>query len=513
MGIPKTAIAPLVAALLIIAGLCALTWNAGAAFADASESATPPAAVTNLTAAPGQKAGTATLTWTPSDGANTYWVAGIQQPALDDRDFSSLIWEAADSDQTHQLAGLEVGTVYIFTVAPGRRAAAGETTAWGPWAPTIRLTAPPAALTAAELRRRVAPALARISHTVKQTDASGDAVEYTILGSAFVISGDGLMVTNRHAVPWQGSITARLPAPDGDGYQEYPAQVLGRSILPDLALLRLPPSPTGRPWPALPLGNSDAANLLDEVTIWGYPYSATLGQTPTVTKGVISGRGRIFEDAAYLQTDGAINPGNSGGPMVNRYGEAIGVVTSKISGSDNTGLAIASNEVRDRMPTLEQGGPAQAAYRNLRRGYGYRVDIPAGWYLEQETRRCSVFDQYAGFGDAAICAYELDDAPAPAETLAALAAARWQAIQAFQAEPISFSRVDKDGRSLYRLEYNLVSESPGSNCASEHRIMLVGLSGNYPAQPYGFTWRVGLCESGRSHYDAERQAMLDSFAP
>ena len=512
MGIPKTAIAPLVAAVLIIAGLCALAWNAAAAFADASESAAPPSAITNLTAAPGQKAGTVTLTWTPSDGANIYWVAGIRQPDLDDQDFSSLIWEAADSAHTHQLAGLEAGAVYVFTVAPGRRAAAGQTTAWGPWAPLIRITAPAAALTAAELRRRVAPALARISHTVKQTDASGNDVEYTVIGSAFVISGDGLMVTNRHAVPWQGSVTARLPAPDGNGYQEYPAQVLGRGILVDLALLRLPPSPTGRPWPALPLGDSDAANLLDEVTIWGYPYSATLGQAPTVTKGIISGQGRIFEDAAYLQTDGAINPGNSGGPMVNRYGEAIGVVTSKVTGSDNTGLAIASNEVRQRMPTLARGGPAQAAYRNRWQGHGYRVDIPAGWYLEQETRRCSAFDHYARLGDAAICAYELDPRSAPAaDILAAFAAARWQAIQAIQAEPISFRRLDRDGGPLYRLEYNLPEGTP--NCVSEHRIMLVGLSGNYPAKPYGFTWRVGLCESGRTRYDAERQEMLDSFAP
>lgn len=517
MGIPKTVIAALVAALLVIAGLGGIGWSAGAAFADTSAAA-PPAAVANLTATPGQAAGTVTLSWTPSDGANIYWVAGIRQPALDARDFSSLIWEAADSAHTHRLAGLEAGTAYVFTVAAGRRAGSGQADAWGPWAPLVRLTAPsadengaPPPLTAAELRRRVEPALARITHAIKETSSGGDAVEYTVTGSAFVIRGDGLMVTNRHAVPAQGSVTARLLTPGG-GYQEYQAQVLGRGILADLALLRLPPPPPGSPWAALPLGDSDAANLLDEVTIWGYPYSFTLGQTPTVTRGVISGQGRVFEDADYLQTDGAVNPGNSGGPMVNRYGEAIGVVTSHVAGADNTGLAIASNEVRDRMATLERGGPAQATYRNLWQGHGYRVDIPAGWYLGQEAQSCSTFDQYAGVGNASICAYELDEEQAAADSLAVFAEQRWQNIQEFQygVEPISFRRVEQAGRTLYRLEYNLAGSQ---NCASEHRIMLVGLSGNYPAKPYGFTWRVGLCESGRIRYDGQRQGMLNSFVP
>ena len=106
MGKLKTAIAPLLAAVLIVAGLLALASGFGVAtavvFADTGASvnavAAPPAAVANLTAAPGTAAGTATLAWTPAEGANTYWVAGILQRDLDAKDFSNLIWEAADRE-------------------------------------------------------------------------------------------------------------------------------------------------------------------------------------------------------------------------------------------------------------------------------------------------------------------------------------------------------------------------------------------------------------------------------
>ena len=164
---------------------------------------------------------------------------------------------------------------------------------------------------------------------------------------------------------------------------------------------------------------------------WGYPTGSISGTYPTVTRGIISSKG-TFEDTRYLQTDAAINPGNSGGPLVNRYGQVIGVNTSgrDFSSADNIAFAIASNEVASRLDTMAAGGPNSATYRNLRWGHGYRVDIPKGWYLTRESADCTGFYPYHSKGGASICAFDLSESfTGSSDKLAAFAEWRWNDLQ------------------------------------------------------------------------------------
>ena len=149
----------------------------------------------------------------------------------------------------------------------------------------------------------------------------------------------------------------------------------------------------------------------------GYPISHLLGAEPTLTRGIVSSPQRIREDTGHVQIDADVNPGNSGGPLIDRYGQVIGVNTSGyeqlgdriISGIN---FAIASNEVGNRLEMLEAGGPSQATYRNLRHDYKYSMNIPKGWYLgaesgESTTRQLTFFDAYGGEREASIRTFRI----------------------------------------------------------------------------------------------------------
>ncbi len=169
------------------------------------------------------------------------------------------------------------------------------------------------------------------------------------LGSGFVVSADGLVVTNAHVVAGATRITVALR----DGTL-YPARVLGVDEMNDLAVLRL----DARDLPVATLGNSDELLIGEWAIAIGNPYGLLLGNTePSVSVGVVSATGRNLvtpgENAgAYvdmIQTDAAVNPGNSGGPLVNAAGEVIGVnssIYSPTGGSIGLGFAIPVNRAR-----------------------------------------------------------------------------------------------------------------------------------------------------------------------
>jgi serine protease Do len=159
-------------------------------------------------------------------------------------------------------------------------------------------------------------------------------------GSGFIISQDGLILTNNHVVDNATRITVRLT----DGH-EFNAKTVGTDPASDIAVIAI----AGQGLPVLPLGNSDAMEVGDWVIAAGNPF----GLTHTITVGVVSAKGRSqlgvvdFED--FIQTDAAINPGNSGGPLINLRGEAIGVNTAIVSdngGYLGIGFAIPSNMVK-----------------------------------------------------------------------------------------------------------------------------------------------------------------------
>ncbi|HEU4371099.1 MAG TPA: trypsin-like peptidase domain-containing protein [Methylomirabilota bacterium] len=155
------------------------------------------------------------------------------------------------------------------------------------------------------------------------------------VGSGVVIDPSGVALTNAHVVDSGGRIEVTLL--DGT---TYPAKVVGTDKKTDLAVIRL--QATGKTFPYLPLGDSDAVKVGDWVLAVGSPF----GLNATVTSGIVSAKARQIGAGPYddfLQTDAAINPGNSGGPLVNMRGEVIGINTAIVRGGSGIGFAIPAN--------------------------------------------------------------------------------------------------------------------------------------------------------------------------
>ena len=163
------------------------------------------------------------------------------------------------------------------------------------------------------------------------------------LGSGFIVSSDGVILTNDHVVRDSERIMVTLP----DG-RDFEAELLGADQLTDVAVLRI----QGTDLPVAPVGTSEGLLIGEWALAIGNPFGNLFSNSePSVTAGVISGTGRhIIPDdedrVVYLgmiQTDASINPGNSGGPLVNSVGEVIGVnssIFSRSGGSEGLGFAI-----------------------------------------------------------------------------------------------------------------------------------------------------------------------------
>ena len=163
------------------------------------------------------------------------------------------------------------------------------------------------------------------------------------LGSGFIITADGLVLTNAHVVEGTTKVTVGLE----DG-RRVPGTVVGLDRYTDLAVVRL----AGRgAWPVAPMGNSDTLQVGEWAIAMGNPY----GLDRTVTMGIISSLNRnanklglVNRRLELIQTDAAINPGNSGGPLLNADGEVIGVNTLVRSGPGaGLGFAIPINRAKD----------------------------------------------------------------------------------------------------------------------------------------------------------------------
>jgi Do/DeqQ family serine protease len=159
-------------------------------------------------------------------------------------------------------------------------------------------------------------------------------------GSGFVISKDGLVLTNAHVVDNTDSVEVTLK--DGRKFQ---GKVLGSDPVTDVAVVRIQASNI----PVVPLGNSDQLKPGE----WAIAIGNPLGLDNTVTAGIISATGRKSAEAgvpdkrvSFIQTDAAINPGNSGGPLLNQQGEVVGMNTAIIGGAQGLGFAIPINTAR-----------------------------------------------------------------------------------------------------------------------------------------------------------------------
>ncbi|MDH7476174.1 MAG: trypsin-like peptidase domain-containing protein [Microgenomates group bacterium] len=178
------------------------------------------------------------------------------------------------------------------------------------------------------------------------------------IGSGFIVSSDGLVITNKHVV---ADTEADYKVLDSNN-KKYPVVKIYRDPLNDLAILKINP-PLGGFQP-LPLGDSSTLKLGQMAIAIGTP----LGEfTNTVTVGVISGLGRgitagsPFEGYVeklenIIQTDAAINPGNSGGPLLNSQGQVIGINTAISAEGQNLGFAIPVNVVKELLQSFKNRG-------------------------------------------------------------------------------------------------------------------------------------------------------------
>lgn len=167
------------------------------------------------------------------------------------------------------------------------------------------------------------------------------------LGTGFVIRADGLIVTNNHVVRGADEIDVQFSTEK----KLHRAKLVGSDDKTDVALLRV----DLKNLPVLALGSSSETQVGEWVAAFGNP----LGQGHTMTKGIISAKGRDLTDInrfPLLQTDTPINPGNSGGPLVNLRGQVIGVNSAIAAGAQGIGFAIPIDEVKAILPQLETLG-------------------------------------------------------------------------------------------------------------------------------------------------------------
>ena len=179
------------------------------------------------------------------------------------------------------------------------------------------------------------------------------------LGSGFVISEDGYVVTNNHVI--EGADEILIEFFSG---KELPAKVIGTDPNTDIALLKVE---ADDPLAFVSFGNSDNARVGDWVLAMGNP----LGQGFSVSAGIVSARNRALSGTYddYIQTDAAINRGNSGGPLFNMEGDVVGVNTAILSpngGSIGIGFSMASNVVSRVVDQLKEFGETRRGWLGVR---------------------------------------------------------------------------------------------------------------------------------------------------
>ena len=174
------------------------------------------------------------------------------------------------------------------------------------------------------------------------------------MGSGFVYSDKGYIITNNHVVDDAGKVTVTFL--DGESYT---AKIIGTDPDLDLAVLKVEVGATYLQ--PIPIGDSSQLKVGEQITAIGNPF----GLSGSMTSGIISQIGRLLpQDSGYsipdvIQTDAAINPGNSGGPLLNMNGEVVGINTAIQSATGEftgVGFAVPSNTVKKVIPILIEEG-------------------------------------------------------------------------------------------------------------------------------------------------------------
>ena len=221
-------------------------------------------------------------------------------------------------------------------------------------------------MTPSEVYASTVNSVVSINCSAVSTNIFGQQTESASSGSGFIYTADGYIVTNQHVVANASSINVTLY--NGD---TYPATLVGSDSDYDVAVLKI----DAKDLPAVTLGSSTDVNVGDTVMAIGNP----LGElTFSMSQGIVSCVNRAInvEGTPFnmIQVDASINPGNSGGPLMNLYGEVVGIVSAKYSSYANTtveglGFAIPINDVQSIIKDIiENGSVGNKAYMAITAG-------------------------------------------------------------------------------------------------------------------------------------------------
>jgi S1-C subfamily serine protease len=218
------------------------------------------------------------------------------------------------------------------------------------------------ALTAPQIVDKLRPSIVRVQTDTASLDIFGRTTPSTGVGTGVIIDTDGHIVTNNHVVTAGDGTTAadRITVTLAD-QRTFEAKIVGRDQPTDLAVIKIDATdlvPAG-------FGNADEQQVGEDVVAIGFALDLKGG--PTVTRGVLSAKGRTIDEQPYtindaIQTDAGINPGNSGGPLVNARGEVIGINTAIIKSAQSIGFSISVALVKPTVDQLIAHGKISRAY-------------------------------------------------------------------------------------------------------------------------------------------------------
>ncbi len=341
------------------------------------------------------------------DIAQTVEGSAVPEPGPAPQEYAPVFTPPAPAPQTRRPAGigrgllvwgliigLLVGSVlggivgnYVVMSNPGTF----------PWARTVSTTSPvnqgsgTTIVTTEEqaienVVKTASPAVVQINTTsVSQNPYWFSTSQQEGLGSGFIITSDGYVLTNNHVVENATKITVMLK----DG-REFRGQVVGTDTTSDVAVVKI----SGTNLPTVELGDSSSLKVGQRVIAIGNPY----GLSQTVTAGFISALERNVQASqtetlvGVVQTDAAINPGNSGGPLIDLSGRVVGMNTMIYQNAQGLGFSVSANTVRKVYEAIIKSGkvtwPAlgiQGATLTSTIAQEYNISITQGVYIVQVT--------------------------------------------------------------------------------------------------------------------------------
>ena len=217
-------------------------------------------------------------------------------------------------------------------------------------------------LSVVESADKLAPSIVRVQTEGATLDAFGRSVPSKGVGTGVIIDSAGHIVTNNHVITnGSGSTPAKTITVTLSDQRTAKATIVGRDQPTDLAVIKID-EPNLQP---ATFADPNTLRVGQDVVAIGFALDLTGG--PTVTRGVLSAKGRTIQEQSYaindaLQTDAGINPGNSGGPLVNASGEVIGINTAIIQSAQSIGFSISVELVQPTVQTLIDQGKVDRAY-------------------------------------------------------------------------------------------------------------------------------------------------------